>query len=102
MHASDMLTRLSVFTASLNGRLADAEWLAGGAYGIADIACWGWVWFHRMQGLALDNFPSVKRWFYAVSNRPAVQRGQQVGLEDQPDSVRQMMSGPYYEPPKSV
>ena len=80
----------------LERHLAGHEWLAGDAYSIADIASWGWVWFHPMHGQNLDDFPAVARWFAAISGRPAVQRGRLVGLEDQPDEVRARMSGPHY------
>jgi GSH-dependent disulfide-bond oxidoreductase len=39
----------------LDRRLHGRDWLAG-AYGIADISCWGWVWFHRLHGQSLGDF----------------------------------------------
>jgi len=80
----------------LDSHLLTNEWLAGDAYSIADIACWGWVWYHRMQGQALTDFPSVARWFFAMSARPAVQRGRAVGIETQPEETRARLIGPYY------
>ena len=80
----------------LDRHLASHEWLAGGAYSIADIATWGWVWYHPMHGQNLDDFPSVARWFYAISERPAVQRARLVGMEDQPEEIRARFTGPYY------
>jgi GST-like protein len=80
----------------MEGRLADADWLAGDAYGIADIACYGWVWYHRMHGISLDDFPAVARWFFAVSERPAVQRGRLLGAEAQSEETRERLLGPYY------
>jgi GST-like protein len=80
----------------MDAHLAQNEWLAGGAYSIADIASWGWVWYHRMHGQTLDDFPSVARWFFAMSDRPAVQRGHRLGIEHQSDEVRARMDGPYY------
>jgi GST-like protein len=77
-------------------RLASDEWLAGGAYGIADIASWGWVWYHRMHGQNLADFPSVARWFFAISARPAVQRGRTLGIETQSEETRARLMGPYY------
>ena len=52
----------------LDRRVAGRDWIAGD-YGIADIACWGWTWFHRLHGQNLDDFPEVRRWFLAVSAR---------------------------------
>ena len=80
----------------LERHLSANEWLAGGAYGIADMACWGWVWFHPMHGQDLKDFPSVARWFYAISGRPAVQRARAVGLENVSEEARARLSGPYY------
>jgi GST-like protein len=82
----------------LDGRLATNEWLAGGAYGIADMACWGWVWFHRMHGQHLNDFPSVARWFFAISARPAVQRARALGMENLSEEARARLTGPFYDP----
>lgn len=80
----------------LEDRLGSEEWLAGGAYSIADIASWGWVWYHRMQGQDLADFPSVARWFFAMSERPAVQRGRLLGVETQSEENRVRLEGRYY------
>jgi GSH-dependent disulfide-bond oxidoreductase len=82
--------------AVLNLRLAGRAWIAGPDYSIADIACWGWVWFHRMHGQSLDDFPEIRRWFLAMSERPAVQRGKAVGLDLASVEFREMLDGPYY------
>ncbi|HEX2553937.1 MAG TPA: glutathione S-transferase N-terminal domain-containing protein [Microvirga sp.] len=60
----------------LDGRLADREYLVGDAYSIVDMAAWGWC---RMVPFILGDdawasFPNLKRWFDAVSARPAAQR----------------------------
>ena len=75
---------------------APREWFAGGTTAFANIASWGWVWYQRMHGQSLDNFLSVKRWFFALSERPAVQRGRLLGLETQSEEVRARTLGPYY------
>jgi GSH-dependent disulfide-bond oxidoreductase len=80
----------------MESRLAAREWLAGDAYGIADIASFGWVWYHRMHGQSLEDFPSIARWFFAISTRPAVQRGRTLGIESQPEETRGRLLGPYY------
>jgi GSH-dependent disulfide-bond oxidoreductase len=79
----------------LDRRLAGRDWIAGD-YGIADISCWGWVWLHRMHGQDLDDFENVKRWFFAMSERPAVQRGRTLGLDTLQPAVQEMMQGPFY------
>ncbi|MBP0438929.1 glutathione S-transferase N-terminal domain-containing protein [Tianweitania sediminis] len=58
----------------MNKRLADRDFLAG-EYSIADMASVGWVKPYRNQGQDLEDFPNLKRWFEAVNERPAVQRG---------------------------
>jgi GST-like protein len=63
--------------AVLDRRLTAAGYLAGD-YSIADIACYPWVARCEWQGITLDDFPNVRRWFTAISSRPAVQRGMQV------------------------
>ena len=63
--------------AVLDGRLGTTEYLAGD-YSIADIASYPWIARHEWQGIALDDFPNVRRWFTSIASRPAVQRGMQV------------------------
>jgi GSH-dependent disulfide-bond oxidoreductase len=82
----------------MDGWLATRDWLASDAYGIADMACWGWIWFHRMQRQDLADLPNLERWFEAVAARPAVARGRAIGLERQSDEMRAMMAGPYWMP----
>jgi GST-like protein len=79
----------------LDRRLAGRDWIAGG-YSIADMACWGWVWFHRLHGQSIDEFENIKRWFLAMSQRPAVQRAKQVGLEAVPPATKEMLQGAWY------
>lgn len=57
----------------LDGQLREREFIAG-AYSIADVAAYPWIVPHARQGIALGEFPHVKRWFDAVRARPAVQR----------------------------
>ena len=61
----------------LNERLKDHEYLADG-YSIADIATYPWVARYEWHKTDLNDFPHVKRWFDAISARPAVQRGMNV------------------------
>ena len=57
----------------LNKRLADREFIAG-AYSIADMASYPWIVPHERQSQNLDDFPHVRRWFEAITTRPAVIR----------------------------
>jgi len=61
----------------LNERLKDREFLADG-YSVADIATYPWVARYEWHKVDLNDFPHVKRWFDAISVRPAVQRGMNV------------------------
>ncbi|MGH7844046.1 MAG: glutathione S-transferase family protein [Candidatus Binatia bacterium] len=44
-------------------------------YSIADIATYPWVGRYERHQVNLNDFPNVKRWFDAITARPAVQRG---------------------------
>jgi GST-like protein len=61
----------------LNERLKDSSCLAGD-YSIADIATYPWVARHEWHKTDLSAFPHVKRWYDAISARPAVQKGMNV------------------------
>jgi GSH-dependent disulfide-bond oxidoreductase len=66
--------------AVLDRRLADREFVAG-AFSIADIACYPWIVPHRGHGQDLDAFAHLRRWFDAMSARPATRRVY-AGVED--------------------
>jgi len=61
----------------LDQELGKKEFLAG-EYSIADIATYPWVGRHDIHQVKLEDFPNVKRWFEAISARPAVQRGMEI------------------------
>jgi GSH-dependent disulfide-bond oxidoreductase len=61
----------------LDARLKRRGHLADG-YSVADIATYPWVARHEWHKVDLGDFPNVKRWFDAVSARPAVQKGMTV------------------------
>jgi GST-like protein len=65
----------------LDRRLEDAEWVAGDEYTIADIAIMPWLRSAERQGVKMDDYPNVKRWFDTINARPAVQRALQVLAE---------------------
>jgi GSH-dependent disulfide-bond oxidoreductase len=52
-----------------------------GEYSIADMAAFPWVLISKPLGQALDEFPNVARWREAIKQRPAVQRGIDLGKE---------------------
>jgi GST-like protein len=72
----------------MDRRLADNAYLAGAAYSIADMACWPWTRPSRRQGIDKAEFPNVRRWFDAISARPAVQAG--MGLLAEHRGTREM------------
>ena len=61
----------------LERRLADREFVAD-AYSVADIAIWPWISRFEWQTIDLDRYPNVKRWYLAIAQRPAVQKGYHV------------------------
>ena len=62
----------------LNRRLADREFI-GGAYSIADIACYPWIVPYERQGQKLEDFPHLKRWFESIGARAATVRAYDAG-----------------------
>ena len=64
----------------LDRRLEGREHLCG-EYSIADMMCWPWVITYKSQGIDLDAFANVRRWYDALKERPALRRGYDVGRE---------------------
>lgn len=69
----------------LDRRLAEAKYLAGDEYTVADIAVWPWygglakgVLYDAGEFLAVDEYKHVQRWADEIAERPAVQRGRMV------------------------
>ncbi len=69
----------------LDRRLAETEYLAGGAYTIADIATWPWYgglakgWLYEAaEFLGVQEYKNVQRWADAIGERPAARRGRMV------------------------
>ncbi len=57
----------------MNQRLEQAEYLAGGEYGIADIAVY--PWWDTMKLVSTEPRPALERWGDAIAARPAVGKG---------------------------
>jgi GST-like protein len=65
----------------LDGQLGrTGGWIADD-YSIADMASFPWVVTHKAQGVDMDKFPNVKRWFSTMRVRPGVERGMAVGKD---------------------
>jgi GST-like protein len=69
----------------LNRRLDQSEYIAGGAYTIADMAIfpwYGWLvkgWLYgAAEFLSVHDYKNVHRWADALLKRPAVKRGTMV------------------------
>ncbi len=59
----------------LEQRLGEDAFLAGPEYTIADIAVFPWIRPYERQGQDLTEHPNLRRWFDAIAQRPAVERG---------------------------
>jgi GST-like protein len=77
--------------AVLDRRLAEAEYLAE-EYSVADMATWPWARAIRAIGLDMADWPNIARWFAAVGERPAVQRGTEVKNAPNLASLRPTLS----------
>lgn len=69
----------------LDRRLAEAPYLAGNDYTIADIATWPWYGqlalgriYDAGEFLQVQSYEHVQRWAREIDNRPAVKRGRMV------------------------
>jgi GST-like protein len=82
----------------LDKRLAEATWLSGAEYSMADIINFPWIRNPDRRGIDLNEYPNLKRWHDAMAARPAVQRGCEVLSENQrrgsiTDAEREVMFG---------
>ena len=64
----------------LERRLEGRDYILGD-YSIADMASFPWVLISKPLGQGLDEFLNVARWREAIKQRPAVQRGVDLGKE---------------------
>ncbi|AOZ49005.1 glutathione binding-like protein [Chromobacterium vaccinii] len=58
----------------LDTHLSDGRDFIAGEYSIADMASYPWIVPYQRQQQNLDDFPSLKRWFDRIAERPAVKR----------------------------
>lgn len=68
-----------------------------GDYSIADMAIFPWIRTHKAQNIALEDFPSVKRWYDTLVEREGVRRGVDLAKElrvtTMTDEARKAMFG---------
>ena len=69
----------------LNRRLAEARYLAGDEYTLADIAVWPWygalakgLLYNSGEFLQVEEYRHVRRWTDEIAQRPGVKRGRMV------------------------
>ncbi len=81
----------------IDKQLSQHAWLAGDSYSIADIATFPWLRSWQNQGVHLDEYPHLKRWFNEIAERPAVKRGVEVLASErkalQSDQAREILFG---------
>jgi len=65
----------------MDRRLGHSKFLGGAQYSIADMATFPWLRNWQNQGVVMDEYPHLKKWFDAIAARPAVQRAVQVLTE---------------------
>jgi len=71
-YAIDRYTReASRLYAVLDRQLKGSDFVTG-AFSIADIAVYPWVYPHARMAQDLADFPNLERWFAAMSERPSV------------------------------
>ncbi len=68
----------------LDAQLGRTGACVAGEYSIADMAIFPWVVTHKAQGITLDAYPNIKRWFAQVRAREKVQAGMAVMREAVP------------------
>ena len=59
-------------------RLAEAPYLGGSEYSIADIAAWSWLHSLEIDGVDRADYAHMKRWLDEIAARPAVVRAREV------------------------
>jgi len=65
----------------LERRLEGRDYILGEAFTVADIIAFPWVLIAKPLSRSLDAFPRVSAWRQRVKERPAVQRGVDLGKE---------------------
>ena len=63
----------------LDQRLEGRDFIAGQEYSIADMAAYPWTVSHENQGISLDDYPQVQRWFAHIHEREATKRAYAIG-----------------------
>ena len=67
----------------LDKRLAEAPYVGGESYSVADIAIFPWMRGADQRGVELTDYPNVKKWFDGIHARPHVQKALQTLAAEQ-------------------
>jgi len=59
----------------MDRRLSESQFIACDEYTIADMAIMPWLRSYERQGVNMDEYAHVRKWFDGIAARPAVQRG---------------------------
>jgi len=65
----------------LDKQLATTGAYVTGDYSIADMSIWPWISRFEWQTINMSEFPNVLRWYKAIAERPAVQKGYHVPVQ---------------------
>ena len=57
------------------------NWIVGGKYSIADIACFSWINWAEWAGIDTKPYPEIEKWMDTIQKRPAVQKGVDVPVK---------------------
>lgn len=62
----------------LNGALEKRDFIST-SYSVADIAMYPWIARYEWQGIDLNHYPNLKRWFECIQSRPETKRAYERG-----------------------
>ena len=65
----------------LDLRLAGREFVCDD-YSIVDMACWPWILTYKSQGIDLDEFANIRRWYDSLKAREGLRRGYMLMKEE--------------------
>jgi GST-like protein len=74
----------------LDRRLEGRDFIIGGEYSIADMACYPWISPYDKAPIDLAPFANVRRWQAAIRARPATQRAYALAKQVNPDAGKPM------------
>jgi GST-like protein len=74
----------------LDRRLEGRDFIIGGEYSIADMACYPWISPYDKAPIDLAPFANIRRWQAAIRARPATQRAYALAKQVNPDAGKPM------------